>query len=418
MVDRRGEVYRLDGILVTLFVGVVTVMKVMLPLLAFQNVYVYGWSSLATCTRQSQKGVLEVAFQHQRRVTVTVTSLMVKAEFEFEPEPARASESERGFHMLYSDSIESANGNGNGASEERVRVLNVNDTQYQLRFGGVGRLYAGKSKNPSKDDTEGVFLIMDRLRSAVVVVIGLGGVGSWAAEALCRSGVGTLVLIDLDDVCISNMNRQLHALSSTAGQMKIDAMRERLMLINPACNILRVHDFVTKENVDDIFGRAQNELRIGVQITAVLDAIDGAKEKAAIISYCDRHKLPVVTCGGAAGRSDPGQIQRRDLTLVTGDKLLASCKKELRKNFGFKAGLPFRELQKGRKVKKWSIDCVYSDEEVTASDISTATNSSLRQCDGALGTACFVTGTFGFAAAAAIVNQIANDKLCTPRGRL
>lgn len=280
--------------------------------------------------------------------------------------------------------------------------------EYELRFGGVGRLYAGQLKNHAKYNER---VILDRLQKAVVVVIGLGGVGSWAAEALCRSGVGTLLLVDRDDICISNTNRQLHALSSTAGQMKIDAMRERLLQINPFCNISLIHDFVTPGNVDNIFGHIQERL----QITAVLDAIDGAKEKAAIIAYCDQHKLSVVTCGGAAGRSDPCQVRRQDLTLVNGDKLLASCKKELRKIYGFKAGLPFRELQKGRKVKTWNIDCIYSDEEITTSD--TATDSSLRQCDGALGTACHVTGTFGFVAAAAIVDRIANDKLSTPRGR-
>jgi tRNA threonylcarbamoyladenosine dehydratase len=287
--------------------------------------------------------------------------------------------------------------------------------KYMLRFGGVGRLLAGKSPNPSIDTVEA---IMHRLRKAVVMVIGLGGVGSWAAEALCRSGIGRLVLVDLDDICISNTNRQLHALSSTTGQMKIDALRDRFAQINPDCIVTLVHDFVTADSIDAIFGRvlANEPQPREPSAIFVLDAIDGAKEKAAILSYCDLHQLPVVTCGGAAGRSDPSRVRRTDITLVQGDKLLASCKKELRKHYGFQAGLSFRELQKGRRVKKWNIDCVYSDEDIPDESVTNST-SNLRQCDGALGTACFLTGTFGFTAAAAIVDKVAYNALAPPRGR-
>jgi tRNA threonylcarbamoyladenosine dehydratase len=284
---------------------------------------------------------------------------------------------------------------------------------YMLRFGGVGRLLASKLPNPSIDAVEA---ILSRLRNAVVIVIGLGGVGSWAAEALCRSGIGRLVLVDLDDICISNTNRQLHALASTTGQMKIDALRDRFEQINPDCIVTLVHDFVTADSVDAIFGRVLADEPPRESAIVVLDAIDGAKEKAAILSYCDLHQLPVVTCGGAAGRSDPSRVQRTDITLVQGDKLLASCKKELRKHHGFHAGLSFREVQKGRRVKKWNIDCVYSDEEIPEGS-ATNTTSNLRQCDGALGTACFLTGTFGFAAAAAIVDKVAYNALAPPRGR-
>lgn len=311
-----------------------------------------------------------------------------------------------------------------------IPELDSKTMDYQFRFGGVGRLYAGKQSSSQEVDRSKqqqqqgssisqADLVLDRLHQAVVVVIGLGGVGSWAAEALCRSGVGSLVLMDLDDICMSNANRQIHALTATAGQLKIEALRDRFVQINPACRIHLVPDFVTENNVDSMFELVRCQLdgpSTGSRITAVLDAIDGAKEKAAILSYCDTHKFPVVTCGGAAGRSDPTRVARTDLTLVNGDKLLASCKKELRKQHGFAAGLPFRELQKGRRTKKWNIECVYSEEDsiVVADDPG---RSSFRRCDGALGTACFLTGTFGFVAAAAIVDQIANDKLMVPRGR-
>lgn len=244
---------------------------------------------------------------------------------------------------------------------------------------------------------------------------------SWAAEALCRSGVGSLVLIDLDDVCVSNTNRQLHALSTTVGQMKIDVMRERLLQINPFCRVHLVHDFVTADTVDDIFANINAQWTAGGgaggrrPVTAVLDATDGARDKAALLAHCDRHALPVVTCGAAAGRSDPSRVACRDVALVYGDKLVAACKKELRKNYNFPAGVPFRERQRQKTMQTWSIECV-SSTEVVAGD-GTERNGALRQCDGALGTACFVTGTFGFVAAAAIVSRIATNTLCAPRGR-
>jgi tRNA threonylcarbamoyladenosine dehydratase len=309
------------------------------------------------------------------------------------------------------------------------------DEGYQLRFGGVGRLLAGRAYAAVTADT-----VLQRLRSATVVVIGLGGVGSWAAEALCRSGVGHLILIDLDDICISNTNRQVHSLDTTTGQLKIAALRERFCHINPQCNVSLIADFVTVETVNDIFAQvrrlqeqfsrqddhavsqhsATTSTGTGSSTLLVLDAIDGAREKAAILAYCDAHQLPIVTCGGAAGRSDPSLVATTDLTLVQGDKLLASCKKELRKYHGFDAGLSFRELQKGRRVPKWNIDCVYSQEDIAAvlpPALSDASSSSFRLCDGSLGTACYVTGTFGFAAAKAIVDKIAYNKLAPPKGR-
>lgn len=156
--------------------------------------------------------------------------------------------------------------------------------QRNLRFAGVGRLY---TPPPSDDSTENDHLhIVGRLTQATVMVVGLGGVGSWAAEALCRSGVGNLVLIDLDDICISNTNRQLHAMSSTVGRFKIDEMERRFKDINPQCNVTLIHNFVSDDNVDAIFTSIPG-------LTACLDAIDGARGKSALIAACARYQIPV-----------------------------------------------------------------------------------------------------------------------------
>lgn len=280
------------------------------------------------------------------------------------------------------------------ARSSRLNVLMTSDMvveDRQLRFAGVSRLYS---------DAE----LLDRLSQTTVAVIGLGGVGSWSAEALCRSGVGHLVLVDLDEVCISNTNRQLHALSSTVGQMKIDAMKQRLLDINPDCNITLVHDFISTVNVRDLLE--------AVNADCVLDAIDGSREKAALLAACTDLKTTVVTVGGAAGRRDPTLIACNDIVHVESDKLLRTCRKELRKYYGFPAGLSFRERQK-RKVRKWNIDCVYSAEE--PKQVDQRNNRSFRRCDGALGTAAFVTGTFGLIAAGRIVDKIACNQLKGPR---
>jgi tRNA A37 threonylcarbamoyladenosine dehydratase len=275
--------------------------------------------------------------------------------------------------------------------------IQAND-QYRLRFAGVGRLYETSSQSADK--------VLSRLRAATVAVVGLGGVGSWAAEALARSGVGSIVLIDCDDICISNTNRQLHALADTVGRFKIDVMRDRLLQINPECNVTLVHDFVDSGNVHDI---------VDGRWTAMLDAIDGSRGKSALLAACTDLKLPVVTCGAAAGRIDPISIRVDDLSLVEGDKLLASCRKELRKYHGFQEGLSFREKQVSkRKPKKFRIAAVYSTEVQKPAPIGSTHVSSLRICDSALGTACFVTGTIGFVAAGQVVEMISQAKLRPP----
>ena len=296
--------------------------------------------------------------------------------------------------------------NGDSRANYETLVANNNTSQSEenrrLRFGGVERLFT-----TSTNDTP--WPVLDRLKAATVTVVGMGGVGSWAAEALCRSGVGGLILVDLDDICISNTNRQLHTLSSTVGEMKIDAMRHRLLQINPDCNVTLIHDFVLPHNVHDLL--------LTYQPTAVLDAMDGSKEKAALLAACTDFSIPVVTCGGSAGKRDPTQIRCVDITRVRGDKLLSSCRNLMRKSYGFTEGLPFHVQRTAgvKQIRKWRIDAVYSTERQKSLPKGTIDAASFRRCDGALGTACFVTGTCGFAAAARIVDMIVEDNLRPPK---
>lgn len=294
-----------------------------------------------------------------------------------------------------------------------------------LRFAGVGRLYTTdankkQSNTESAEESlrEGHLGVIDRLQASRVVIVGLGGVGSWAAEAICRSGVGHITLIDLDDICISNTNRQLHALSTSVGQMKIDAMQSRLKEINPDCEVTLIHDFVSKENADEIWNTI-GELS-SKPVTACLDAIDGSDAKTAWIASCARRKVPIVTCGGSAGRTDPTKFVCDDLTRAIEDPLLSSCRKNLRKYYGFQEGVspgekardPSTGKLKKKLPRKWKIQAVYSRESPKSAPKE---SSSMRRCDGALGTACFVTGTSGFVAAGKVVEMIANNKLPKPK---
>lgn len=268
------------------------------------------------------------------------------------------------------------------------------DDLHWFRFAGVGRLYE------DEENTEEV--ILARLQRARVAVVGLGGVGSWTAEALSRSGVGNLVLMDLDDVCISNTNRQLHTLSTNVGSLKTDVMKERLVAINPFANITLVHDFVMLDNVNEVVGQTfLNDLHVDV----VVDAIDGAQEKAALLAACTKYGLPVVTTGSTAGKSDPGQIVCRDLVEVQGDTMLAACRKKLIQEFDFT----------DNKKRPWNIPAVYSTQGAKlASNADEEEAVASFRSDGNTGSACFVTGSFGFQAAARVVEMIVDENLVAP----
>ncbi|ARP80325.1 tRNA threonylcarbamoyladenosine dehydratase [Bordetella genomosp. 8] len=186
------------------------------------------------------------------------------------------------------------------------------DIDAERRFGGLARLYGPGAP--------------DRLRAARIAVVGLGGVGSWTAEALARSGVGALTLIDLDHIAESNVNRQIHALSDTLGQAKVAAMAARVAGINPTCAVTQVDDFVTPDNVADV---------LAADYDAVVDCTDQAAAKIAMILHARRRGLGLLVCGGAGGKTDPLALRVGDLSQACNDALLAKLRNKLRREHGY-----------------------------------------------------------------------------------
>ena len=259
-------------------------------------------------------------------------------------------------------------------------------SDYQLRFGGIARLY-GNSQS-------------EALRQANFCVIGIGGVGSWVAEALARNGVGQITLIDLDDLCVTNINRQIHALTDTVGLSKVDVMRDRIMQINPDCSVSTVEDFVTLENVRELLSNS---------FDYVIDAIDSVNVKSAIIAHCKRNKLPIITIGGAGGQVDPSKIATADLSQTYQDPLLAKVRNQLRREYNF-----------SRNVKrKFSIDAVFSSEQLRYPDAEgnvchakQSNDGAMRlDCSGGFGAATHVTACFAFFAVAKAMDKYLKQAL-------
>ncbi len=258
-------------------------------------------------------------------------------------------------------------------------------SDYQLRFGGIARLYGQNN--------------LEKLQNAHFCVVGIGGVGSWVAEALARNGIGNITLIDLDDICITNINRQIHALTSTVGMSKVDVMSERIKQINPECNVISIEDFVTLDNLFELFTSEQTKFNY------VIDAIDSVNIKSALIAFCKRNKLPIITVGGAGGQTDPSKIEICDLSKTYQDPLLAKVKNQLRREYNF----PRADLAKASK-RKFSIDAVFSTEQLsyptTNGDVCHAkqqsdSESSMRlDCNSGFGAATHVTASFAFFAVA------------------
>ncbi|MEI6892105.1 MAG: tRNA threonylcarbamoyladenosine dehydratase [Pontiella sp.] len=257
---------------------------------------------------------------------------------------------------------------------------------YEHRFGGLFRLY-GKNA-------------MDQLRQAHVLMVGVGGVGSWVAEALARSGLGNLTLVDWDDICFSNTNRQIHAMTGTAGRAKVDILAERIHLINPECNVTPIREFYSEKNAHDL---------ITTDLSYVVDAIDKKNAKIHLITQCATQGIPIIVSGGAGGRIDPSKIEVTDLRDSHNDPLLAACRKQLRKN------IPGMHLQ---HKKKFGIPCAFSAEIIRypLPDGSICFEKPVMgdgpkqlDCQFGFGSASFLTGSFGFAMAARIINDLTKE---------
>jgi len=246
----------------------------------------------------------------------------------------------------------------------------------ERRFGGMQRLYGLQAA--------------ERIRSSHIAIVGIGGVGSWAAEALARSGVGEITLLDMDHIAESNINRQVHALTSTLGMAKILAMRERIAHINPDCKVHCVDAFVEPDNWLQL---------LPPSVSAVLDACDQVKSKAAMADWARRSKTIFVSVGAAGGKRHGHLVDVADLSQVTHDPLLAQLRYRLRKFHGAP-----------KDGKAMGVTCVFSREAVAPPDPSCA-----LQSDGSLnchgyGSSVTVTATFGLCAAGVVIDKISSAK--------
>ncbi|MCL2076731.1 MAG: tRNA threonylcarbamoyladenosine dehydratase [Betaproteobacteria bacterium] len=245
-------------------------------------------------------------------------------------------------------------------------------TAAERRFTGVRRLYG--------EEAEARFL------AARVCVTGVGGVGSWAAEGLARSGIGHLTLIDLDMVAESNTNRQIQALTGEYGKAKVDVLAERIRAINPCVEVFVIEDFVTPENVAAL---------IGTDLSLVIDAIDQTYPKAALIAHCRQSGIKIVTTGAAGGKTDPTRIARADLAEVEHDPLLARTRTILRRDFCFPPG--------GAKKsgEKFGVPAIFSREAMRREVCGTESGRSASDlsCAG-FGSSVCVTAGMGFSACA------------------
>lgn len=254
---------------------------------------------------------------------------------------------------------------------------------YEEKFAGIKRLYGNA----------GLF----QFNQSHIVVIGIGGVGSWIAESLARSGIGEITLIDLDDLAVSNINRQIHALDSTIEQSKIEVMQNRIFDINQECKVNMIEDFVTPDNVREY---------IDVKHDVVIDATDSVKAKAAVIAHCKRNKIKIISIGGAGGQTDPLQIRRADLAKTIQDPLLAKVRSELRRYYNF---------SKNTK-RNFGVECIFSCEQLKYPTLDgkvtfakqASEGASKMDCSTGFGAFVGVTATFGMVAASRALAYLVN----------
>ncbi|CAN5306067.1 tRNA cyclic N6-threonylcarbamoyladenosine(37) synthase TcdA [soil metagenome] len=266
----------------------------------------------------------------------------------------------------------------------------TDEIDFDRRFGGIARLYGDAA--------------LARFRNAHVCVIGVGGVGSWVVEALARSAIGRITMIDLDHLAESNVNRQIHALTDTMGKAKVRALAERIAQINPFCRVTEIEDFITPDNVAAMIGAQQFDY--------VIDAIDNVRAKTALIVYCREQRIRLITIGGAGGQIDPTKIEIRDLCRTEQEPLLAKVRKRLRAHHGFPRGTRNR----------FGVDAVFSTEPLRFPDVGAACDVDESEhatsdaanpgaitglnCAG-FGSAMVVTATFGLVAAAQVLRKLA-----------
>ncbi len=256
----------------------------------------------------------------------------------------------------------------------------MSESEYNQRFGGIQRLYGSKGAAA--------------IRNSHICVIGIGGVGSWVVEALARSGVQAITFIDHDDIAASNTNRQLHTLVDTYERSKSEVMAERVLAINPECRVTAIDDLLSDTNIEKYISR---------DFSYVIDAIDSIRQKAALIHYCKRNKIPIITTGGAGGISDPTRIENTDLSKTHNDPLAAKVRQRLRSVHGFSKN----------PQSRFGVECVFSTEQHlypkedgTVCQRKPGVKGATLDCNLGYGSATFVTATFGFVAVSRAFRKI------------
>ncbi|MGQ0800471.1 MAG: tRNA threonylcarbamoyladenosine dehydratase [Pseudomarimonas sp.] len=263
--------------------------------------------------------------------------------------------------------------------------------EMRSRFGGIDRLYGRGS--------------LERLAVSRVAVIGIGGVGSWAVEALARSGVGSLTLIDADDLCVSNSNRQLPALDGNFGRAKVAVMAERCRLINPQMNVHAVEAFLTPATLSE---------HLDGDLDLVLDACDSFRTKVETIAWCRRRKQSLLVVGSAGGRSDVTQIRVRDLSRTEHDAMLALIRKKLRSEFGFSKN-PDRYFGVPAIYSLENVRYPQADGSVCGNRPKVDAEAGLKlDCGAGLGAATHVTGAFAFAAVGKAIQMLLGGSAKSP----
>lgn len=256
------------------------------------------------------------------------------------------------------------------------------EDHHAIRFGGIDRLYG-----------QGSLAILARSH---VCIVGVGGVGSWTLEALARSGVGALTLIDGDDVCLSNTNRQLPALIGAYGQAKVAVLAERARAINPDIVVHALERFLTPSSLDELLDRGYD---------MVIDACDAFRVKLEMIAWCKRRKQPIIVCGSAGGRADATKIDVRDLSKTEHDAMLALIRKKLRQDFGF-ARNPKRRFGIPAVFSRENVRYPQPDGSVCGLRPDDSDSAAGMDCDGGLGAATHVTAAFGMVMAGRAIERL------------
>ena len=285
--------------------------------------------------------------------------------------------SQEGWNLMPNDEI-AWQKSSRGAFRE-MSELQTDD--FETRFAGIARLYGHEA--------------LARFRESHVCVVGVGGVGSWVVEALARSGIGALTMIDLDDVCVTNVNRQLPALDGNIGRSKVGVLAERVRQIQPACQVRAVEEYLTESNAERL---------LLSEFDYVVDAVDRAAIKVRMIARCRSMNLRVLTMGGAGGRRDPLRVRLADLNRTSGDRLLRAVRTELRANHRFA----------GAGKRKHHVLAVFSDEpqtfpwaDGTCRSVAQPGESLRMDCASGYGAVTHVTATFAMVGSGAVLEALA-----------